>query len=609
MLDLSTQSGRRVQGRRIQTAAEKVGLSLEELAREIGCSRALLYHYVSGNTLAQPDRLQQIAVRTGVPLAVFYSDEDTDPAGLVTVDGIEEKKAWEQERAQLQRRIAELSALNESGSTDQLRQRLDSLMEALDLITNPMGAARLVPICHQILPLARELGDEHAEAETLLKLGNYFAQRGDLAEAESTLRPAGDTFNRLEETSRQCVAKQTLGQVYLREGHTEMARQLFGQVIGGGSWHNRWQGTLSLGAVSEYTGDYIQAMNHFDEALQIAREAPEGYDRSEAMVYIQMNIANVYMATGDFKSALNVVNETSREAYQIGLNDQLIEAEANQATAEYHLGNWDKSVYHSRRALDICHFAGDRVRDSSMRAWLLPILSLTEGVDKAKQEGVEALKSALQTNNKMGQLFAYWQLGRLQGTLEDARECLYYLDYARTLASELKAIPLLTAVQIARASLLVKVKRHAEAVAEGKAGLTSAENIGARHLEAEALCVLSEIPSANGRSEDALRLAQELEMPELEAMAHTAIGKAVLVRDLEQALEHFQRAVIIIENLRSKLAQAGLMDASLEEEPRHSYYRQLITTLLDSGRVDEAEAIALKSNWSPLLNMISPPKD
>ena len=244
-----------------------------------------------------------------------------------------------------------------------------------------------------------------------------------------------------------------------------------------------------------------------------------------------------------------------------------------------------------------------------MRAWLLPILSLTEGVDKAKQEGVEALKSALQTNNKMGQLFAYWQLGRLQGTLEDARECLYYLDYARTLASELKAIPLLTAVQIARASLLVKVKRHAEAVAEGKAGLTSAENIGARHLEAEALCVLSEIPSANGRSEDALRLAQELEMPELEAMAHTAIGKAVLVRDLEQALEHFQRAVIIIENLRSKLAQAGLMDASLEEEPRHSYYRQLITTLLDSGRVDEAEAIALKSNWSPLLNMISPPKD
>ncbi|MCL5283649.1 MAG: hypothetical protein M1330_02920, partial [Armatimonadetes bacterium] len=302
--------------------------------------------------------------------------------------------------------------------------------------------------------------------------------------------------------------------------------------------------------------------------------------------------------------------------YQIGLNDQLIEAEANQATAEYHLGSWDKSVYHSRRAIDICHFAGDRARDSSMRAWLLPVLSLTEGVDKAKQEGVEALKSALQTNNKIGQLIAYWQLGRLQGAQEDAGECLYYLDKARTLASELKAVPLLAAVQIARTTLLVKSKRHSEAIAEGEAGLTSAENIGARHLEAEALCVLSDIPRANGRPEDAhrlaersLRLAQELEMPELEAMAHTAIGNAIGDWDLERALEHFRQAVNIMENLRSKLRQAGLMDASLEEETKYSYYRRLITALLDSNQADEAEAIALKSNWSPLLSIISHSKD
>src|SRR2546421_5105705 len=75
-MDLSNRQGRREQGQRIQTAVERAGLSIEELAGRIGCSRALIYQYLSGSTLAQPDRLQQIAALCGVPLAYFYSDTD-----------------------------------------------------------------------------------------------------------------------------------------------------------------------------------------------------------------------------------------------------------------------------------------------------------------------------------------------------------------------------------------------------------------------------------------------------------------------------------------------------------------------------------------------------
>src|SRR5438105_9573002 len=73
-MDLSTRQGRREQGRRIQQAVERAGLSVEELAGRIGCSRALIYQYLSGTTLAQPDRLQQIARECGVTLTYFYSD-------------------------------------------------------------------------------------------------------------------------------------------------------------------------------------------------------------------------------------------------------------------------------------------------------------------------------------------------------------------------------------------------------------------------------------------------------------------------------------------------------------------------------------------------------
>src|SRR5438445_5056206 len=78
-MDLSTRQGRREQGQLIQKAVERAGLSVEELANRIGCSRALIYQYLSGSTLAQPDRLQQIAALCEVPLSYFYA-ETTDAA-------------------------------------------------------------------------------------------------------------------------------------------------------------------------------------------------------------------------------------------------------------------------------------------------------------------------------------------------------------------------------------------------------------------------------------------------------------------------------------------------------------------------------------------------
>src|SRR5258708_38674351 len=77
-MDLSTREGRREQGLLIQKAIERANLSAEELANRIGCSRALIYQYLSGTTLAQPDRLQQIAAVTGVPLTYFFGGTAPD---------------------------------------------------------------------------------------------------------------------------------------------------------------------------------------------------------------------------------------------------------------------------------------------------------------------------------------------------------------------------------------------------------------------------------------------------------------------------------------------------------------------------------------------------
>src|SRR3989440_12862737 len=82
-MDLSTREGRREQGLLIQRVVERAGLSVEELATRIGCSRALIYQYLSGATLAQPDKLQQIAAIAGVPLTYFFGGEAPDDARRV----------------------------------------------------------------------------------------------------------------------------------------------------------------------------------------------------------------------------------------------------------------------------------------------------------------------------------------------------------------------------------------------------------------------------------------------------------------------------------------------------------------------------------------------
>src|SRR5438477_12758840 len=107
-MDLSTRQGRREQGQLIQKAVERAGLSVEELANRIGCSRALIYQYLSGTTLAQPDRLQQIAAITGVPLAYFYGAEVDPPA---TPAQPEEQRARLAERMQ---QLEELARAQES---------------------------------------------------------------------------------------------------------------------------------------------------------------------------------------------------------------------------------------------------------------------------------------------------------------------------------------------------------------------------------------------------------------------------------------------------------------------------------------------------------------
>src|ERR1051325_3319966 len=135
-MDLSTRQGRREQGQLIQKAVEQAGLSVEELANRIGCSRALIYQYLSGTTLAQPDRLQQIAAENGVPLAHFYG------GGELAAEPRKARRAKEHEDPQAR-----------------LAERIRQLEELAHAQESPPEWAALAATCERIISLASQIDD------------------------------------------------------------------------------------------------------------------------------------------------------------------------------------------------------------------------------------------------------------------------------------------------------------------------------------------------------------------------------------------------------------------------------------------------------------------
>jgi transcriptional regulator with XRE-family HTH domain len=124
-LDLTTPEGRKRQGELILRAIREAGLSVEQVAKDIGCSRALLYQYIAGTTLAQPDKLTLIARRTGKPLAYFYGADLRERPSVEA-----ERAALEQERTEWERQQAE-------ERERRLRERLETLLALADAQSTP----------------------------------------------------------------------------------------------------------------------------------------------------------------------------------------------------------------------------------------------------------------------------------------------------------------------------------------------------------------------------------------------------------------------------------------------------------------------------------------
>lgn len=600
-MDLSTKQGRREQGQRIQRAVERAGLSIEELAGRIGCSRALIYQYLSGTTLAQPDRLQQIAQETGVTLPYFYADDVEAETEAVAPAG--------------QRAVTPAAAPQEVAT--RLTESLRTLQELADAQEGPPDYRALASTCERILSLASQLGDRAAQARAQKRLGNARLRLADFPRAADALLQAISFAVEAGDAESETSARQSLGTALVSMGRLQDAQREFARIAVGPIFSGRWQGTLSLGGIHEMHGEYQQAMQRFDEAAAILEEAEAtGQASSEEIavgqLYVITNRRNVYMDGGDFRGARPLAEKGLADAEARGNADQHLEARFDLAWCDFYNGRWHPAHRGFSTMLQLARFVGDEGRETMARAWLGILLAAAGDFDNAISFGKDALAKALSRGDRRAELYAQLALADAytSATRRDS-EARYHTSQALAVTTALRLDRAEIECRLRQARLAAQTDEGTELRDAAARALALAMRLGTRHLECLARCWQAESlrreaatqGEARTQAQAALTLAEELELVEGQWRSHALLAALALeaaTPNLPEAETHLRAAIGVLDSLRAALVEAGLSDTLLENEECAALYVRLARLLNQSGRADEANAFLEQTGWPPL---------
>jgi len=604
-MDLSTKQGRREQGQRIQRAVERAGLSIEELAGRIGCSRALIYQYLSGTTLAQPDRLQQIAVECGVSLASFYTTAETS----------------EPEEAPASAPVPPSPALPILPPPQEFAARLNEglrfLQELAAAQEGPPDYRALAATCERILSLAAQVGDRAAQAAAQLRLGNALLNVADYPRAADALARAVALAQEIAAGATETSARQSLGQALYQLGRTEEAEAQFTHIAAGTDFEGRWKGTLSLGSILEQRGEYQQAMLRFDEAANILEEGEmNGTARPETiavgLLYVNANRTNVYLDEGDFRGARPLAERCMADAESLGIAGQHLEARFNIAWCDFGAGKWAACYAAFTSLLQIARFIGDQGRETMTRAWLGIFLAAAGDRDGALAYGKDALSQALSRGDRRAELYAQLALAdAYSGDRLRQGEARYHITQALAVAAAVRETRAEIECRLRLAHLSAQSGSVTELRDAAARALALARRLGARHMESLARVWLAEAlyreansdPAlARSAAESAVVLADSLDLIEGRWRARYILAQILLDSAPSEptAETALREAVVLLESLRAALIATGIPDTLLENEDCIAVYVLLVQLLRQSGRAAEADTVLEQAGWPPL---------
>lgn len=579
-MDLSTREGRRKQGERIKRAAKEAGLSLDELAIKIGCSRALIFQYVSGALLAQPNRLQMIGNVVGKPLPYFFAEEE-EPAPVAVASTTEtvDDSRW-------------------------IRERVSHLRKLLDAYSSAPDPRQIADVCQQIVALVEHEGDTKVIAEILFKHSEALIQLQDFGAAKAKLQEAGSLFREIGWPNSALSCLQSLGHVNVQLGRTEEALKQFEEVAQGTHWQHRWQGKLSMGAAHEVLGNYTQAAELFMNATEIVEENSNPAETETALLFIDSNWANLELDWGEYTRAADRADRCVALAQRLGIQDQYVEAKLTRAIALLELYDVKAALAEARTAMDVAQLLRDHPRRSIALSYRSRCLSATLKPSEAVIDAKEALTLALRTGANRAEVLAQHAIVEAYLTAGNYSEARYHLDQGISVA-DTQGLRLQQAqFTILRSRLAMGTGNTKEAGELALAALKIADELEAKPVRIDAHLTLARAGVVQERWDDAKNhaqiaaaLAADIRTP---ASAWNANGHLAAAQwklgSLDEARAAFEIALGNLTDCRWRFTEAVGLDSYFETPGAAELIRTWIGFLNETGRseeaIEQAEALA-----------------
>ena len=457
-MNLKEESGRKELGRRIQSAIAEAGFtSLPAFADTLGCSRALIYQYISGRVLVQLDRLCAIAETTGKPLDWFVVDDPNGSSGEVE---------------QLKDRVAELTEECENLEAVLTRERgarlndakanRESLLAALQELCRAQRRAgdvhALSRTAARCADLARSLGDEVALMTAHVRAGHAAIGLGQRDEAEAELEAALELAEEFGDTRVAMAARQELVRVLQAAGRLEDALHHAVAVMGSDLWWYEWSGWVAIAAIDEQGGHPELAAGELENAEKLANSPNAPADRAlMAHAYIQSNRVNCLLAQGLYEEADAAAQRLQELAAEAGLPDQVREGMLDRGIAALRMGDYDRAADLLERVREGAEMTGDRRLQGLARVFEAERLVAAGDAAAARRLAMDAIEMGNEAVS--GQIVAEAELVlgvacRADGMIDDAS---HHLKRARERAHRLKLKRVEVAAQVQQALLKLEI--------------------------------------------------------------------------------------------------------------------------------------------------------
>lgn len=261
------------EGNWIKAAAAQAGLSLTELANQLGLSRATLYAYVAGALIPSNERLKEISEITKFPL---------DISG------------------------AHPSESSQVSSKGQLAELAQAMLKGAD----PLAVVALVEKSPQ--------SQNGLSGDLLLQLGNSLTLLGFYQDATYWCRKAKEAFEEAKNSHGAGRCCQTLGFCFTNTGPLSRAKDYFEEATRLLEPSSKWKPLVAKAAIYDRLGQYDASSKLIDEVLSSEKDPA-------ARLYAKGVKASILAHLSKWDEALELETEAFEDAVKMQSNDQMCE--------------------------------------------------------------------------------------------------------------------------------------------------------------------------------------------------------------------------------------------------------------------------------------------